>query len=267
MNKKLLLQLFTFLSLALSLSSCLTYKQIVNFQDGDNLGKVDTVQLIQNFEPLRIKPDDIVQVIITSYNREESERFNLISTQQVGMGQQQAGASVADPYGYRVDSKGFIEMPVLGQVPAAGKTMEELRTEVDRRIAAKGYLKDWSIQMRFLTFRITVLGEVNNPGTYTIPSQKITVLEALGLGGDATVFSNRDNILVIREESGLRKYGRVDIKSKQVFNSDYYYLQPGDIVYVEPHKSKILSAPDPASRYLGIFLGIASLIAIIVAIK
>ena len=245
-------------------SSCLTYKDIVNFQDGSSLG-VGISDSVINHHEVRLKTDDIVQVIITSFNKEEAERFNLLNSQQSQQNfNQLSNASISDPFGYRVDSKGNIELPVIGACQVAGLTLEESKELIFKKITATGYLKDLVIQIRFLSFRITVLGEVTNPGTYTIPSQKITLLEALGLAHDATLFSKRDNILVVRESNGKRNYGRVNLKSKEVFQSPYYYLQPNDLIYVEPHKSKILSAPDPASRYVSTVIALVSLMFLII---
>jgi len=253
--------------LCVYLSGCLSYKEMVNFQDGSDLGLGGAVT-IANQPILTVRADDLLQVSVNSYNLEEALRFNIISNQaQAQLSGQGAGnATLADPVGYRVDSKGFIEMPVIGKVEVAGRTLEEVRDIVHQKVAATGYLKDLSIQVRYLSFRVTVLGEVNNPGTYTIPSQKITVLEALGMAKDVTMFSKRDNILVVREEQGKREYGRINLKSKDIFSSPFYYLKPNDILYVEPHKSKVLNAPDPVSRYLGIVLGIATLVTLIMTL-
>jgi polysaccharide export outer membrane protein len=246
------------------LSGCLSYKEMVNFQDGGDLGKRGAEAIIDQ-PKLTVKPDDLVQVTINSYNQEEAMRFNIVNTQTQAQlsGQGGSNATLSEPVGYRVDSRGFIEMPVIGRVSVADRTLEQIRDSVHARVAATGYLKDLSVQVRFLSFRVTVLGEVNNPGTYTIPSQKVTVLEALGMARDVTMYSKRDNILVVREQDGRREYGRIDLKSKSVFNSPYYYLKPGDILYVEPHKSKVLNAPDPVSRYLGIVLGAATLVTLL----
>jgi polysaccharide export outer membrane protein len=264
MHKPTLLSLSLFALFITLFSSCLSYKDIVNFQDGKSLG-AGAVDSIINKHEVRLKTDDIVQVIVTSYAREESERFNLMNTQQVGQmaGQQGGGQSIADPYGYRVDSKGNIELPVVGNIQVTGLTMEECRDVIYNKIYKTGYLKDLAVQVRFLSFRISILGEVTSPGTYTIAAQKVTVLEALGLAHDVTLFSQRDNILVIREKEGQRLYGRVNLKSKELFQSDYFYLQPNDIIYVEPHKSKILSAPDPASRYISTVIAFVSLMFLI----
>jgi polysaccharide biosynthesis/export protein len=249
-----------------SMSSCLTYKQIVNFQDGEDLdiGKVDT---IMNLKEVRVQTDDILQIIISSYEFEVANRFNMIDMRTVAQFSRGSGGSdISEPVGYRVDSKGNIDLPVVGLINVKGLTIEEIRDVVYKKVAETGYLKEHSVQIRFLTFRVTILGEVNRPGVYTISNTKITVLEAVGLASDVTVFSNRDNILVIREKDGKRTYGRVDFKTKAVFDSPYYYLQPNDILYIEPHKSRILGTPDPVTRYVGTLIALGTLITLLVAL-
>ncbi|MFY7878792.1 MAG: polysaccharide biosynthesis/export family protein [Lacibacter sp.] len=254
----------TFLILLLfQLTGCLTYRDIVNFQDGTTLGSEKNINdTIRNQNSIRLKPEDIVQVVITSYNKDEAAHFNLFSG-QVGLVQQGMNATVNDPLGYRIDSNGNIEIPIVGSVHVQGLTMEEMRDEIYTRVKATGYLKDLNVMVRFLSFRVTVMGEVNSPGTYTISSQRITVLEALGLAHDVNLFSKRSNVLVIRELDGKRTYGRVNLKSKDLFVSPWYYLQPNDIVYVEPHRAKILAAPDPASRYISTVIAAVSLVLLI----
>ena len=248
------------LALSILCTGCLSYREMVNFQDGADLGK-SGAEAISGVPLLTVRPDDLLQVVVNSYNAEEALRFNIVSNQTQAMlsGQGGANATLAEPVGYRVDSKGSIEMPVIGKIPVAGLTLEQVRDSVHRRVLESGYLKDHSVQVRYLSFRVTILGEVNSPGTYTIPSQRINVLEAIGMAKDVTLYSRRDNILVVREEDGRRSYGRLDLKSRSLFQSPYYYLKPNDVLYVEPHKSKVLSAPDPVSRYLGIVLGLATL--------
>ena len=250
---------FPLLLASLLMQGCLSYREMVNFQDGSDLGRKGA-EAIEAAPALTIRAEDLLQVNVNSYNTEEAQRFNLISNQmQAQISTAATGPGLADPVGYRVDSKGFIELPVIGAVKAAGMTLEQLRDSVKARVLATGYLKDVSVQVRYLSFRVTILGEVNNPGSFVIPSQRITVMEALGLARDVTMYSRRDNILVVREEDGKRNYGRLDLKSKSVFNSPYYYLRPNDVLYVEPHRSKVLSAQDPVSRYLGIIIGLATL--------
>lgn len=241
----------------ISFSSCLRYKDIVNFQNGTKpLSEI--ADSIENHNELKIKPEDVIQVIITSYNKEEAAKFNLFAGQN-GLIQPGANLTINDPLGYRIDSKGNIELPIVGQIHVGGMTMEEMRDEIYKKIKETGYLKELNVIVRFLSFRVTILGEVNNPGSYVIASQKITVLEALGLAKDVNLFSKRNNILIIREIDGKRSYGRINLKSKEIFNSPWYYLQPNDIVYVQPHKAKILAAPDPASRYISTLIAAVSL--------
>ena len=255
-----------FLLLPLLLTSCISYKQIVNFQDGTDLGK-GRADSIANLQQIRLQPDDVVLVNITSFNMEEANRFNGMMGGMMQMGMMQGGASVNEPiFGYRISQQGDIELPVLGRVPAQGLTLEQLHDRVLEKVIATGYLKNPAVQIRYLNFRVTVLGEVNAPGTFTITTPKINILEALGMARDVTIFSNRDNILVIREQNGVRTYGRVDVTSRRLFESPYYYLQPNDVVYVEPHRSKILAAPDPASRYVGALVGLGTLVTLILTL-
>lgn len=254
------------LCLPLLLTSCLSYKQIVNFQDGSDLGK-GLADSIANLQQIRLQADDVVFINITSYNMEEAGRFNgVIGGMQMGM-MQGGGGSVNEPiFGYRITQQGDIEMPILGRFRVQGLTLDQLHDLVLEKVNATGYLKNPAVQIRYLNFRVTILGEVNGPGTFTITTPKINILEALGMARDLTLFSNRDNILVIREQNGKRNYGRIDVTSRRLFESPYYYLQPNDVVYVEPHRSKILAAPDPASRYVGALLGIGTLVTFILTI-
>lgn len=254
------------LLLPILLQSCLSYKDIVNFQDGDDLidGRLDS---IANFARWTIQPEDIIQVTVSSSNMAAAQQFNVIDARQA-MQLQAMGSSgtLSEPVGYRVDTDGFIDMPVIGRVKAHGKTVEELKREIYQRVETTRYLPDLNVQVMYLSFRITILGEVNGPGSYIIQSQKMNVLEAIGLAGDVNLFANRDNILVIREKEGIRSYGRIDLKSKSLFESPYFYLQPNDIIYVEPHRAKILSAPDPASRYVSTIVGIISLATLLITV-
>ncbi len=256
------------ITIVLSMSSCLTYKDIINFQDGKDLtdGKIDS---IQNDRLVRLQPDDVVQVNVFSYNQEAADRFNTLDaraqaqTMRAGGG---TGSSITEPLGYRVDSKGFIDFPVIGSVFVQNLTIEELKTLVIKKVEETGYLKDLSVQVRYLSFRFTVLGEVGSPGTFIVPSTKITIFEAIGLARDVSLYSNRDNILVIREQNGARSYGRLNFKSKEIFNSPYYYLQPNDIVYVEPHRTRVFTATDGATRITRTIVSALSVITVLIAI-
>jgi polysaccharide export outer membrane protein len=253
-----------FISLLLGLSSCMTYRDIVNFQDGQDLrdGVIDT---ITNYTRWTVQPEDILQITVYSSNVTEARRFNLMDNNAVFQMQQQGAGGISEPMGYRVNTAGMIDLPVIGQVMAKDRTLEEIKNEVQEKIAATGYLPDVSVQVIFLSFRITILGEVNGPRSYIVRSEKVNILEAIGMAGDVTFFSNRENILIIREKKGVRNYGRINLKSRDLFKSPYFYLQPNDVVYVEPHKAKIMAAPDPVSRYLSVVVGVVSFITLIIS--
>ncbi|HWJ92648.1 MAG TPA: polysaccharide biosynthesis/export family protein [Flavisolibacter sp.] len=133
--------------------------------------------------------------------------------------------------GFLVDMNGNIEYPQIGVVHAEGLTREELANLIKSKLV--GQLNQPSVIVRFLNYRVTVLGEVRSPSTFTIPTERITILEALGLSGDITEFGRKDNLKVMREVNGQREIGTIDLTSKEMFNSPYYYLQQNDVVFVE----------------------------------
>jgi polysaccharide export outer membrane protein len=218
-----------------------------------------------NLSKWTVQPGDIIQINIYSSNQVEAEKFNIMDSRSLAQMQRVGNGSgvINEPLGYRVGSAGQIDMPIIGKVLAQGRTIEQIKNEVELKVIATNYLKDINVQVVFLSFRISILGEVNSPGSFVIQSEKLNVLEAIGMARDLTLFSNRNNILIIREKDGIRTYGRLNLTSRDIFKSPYFYLQPNDIVYVEPHKAKILSAPDAASRYLSTILGFVSLFTLI----
>ena len=207
--------------------SCITRKDISYFQDvADSL----TVQKItQDFEAV-IQAGDILSIHVTSLSAEASSFFNVEG--------ERTDQQVANTY--LVDAAGTIEMPLIGTVQVSGTTSQIAKKNIKAKL--EQYLVDPTVNLRIRNFKVTVLGEVKMPGVYTIPNEKITLIEALGLAGDMTIFARRVNVLVIREESGDRKFVKLDLTSKEFFESEYYYLHSNDILYVEPGKGKFASA-------------------------
>ncbi len=214
-------------SIALLSQSCITRKDISYFQDiSDSL----SIQPIgQNFEAI-IQDGDLLSIHVTSLSKEASSFFNVVG--------ETTDQQVANTY--LVDAAGYIEMPLIGAIKVAGKSTQIAKNEIKGLL--EKYLNDPTVNMRIRNFKVTVLGEVLNPGVYTIPNEKITLVEALGLAGDMTIFAKRVNVLVIREDSGQRKFVKLDLTSKEFFESEYYYLHSNDILYVEPGKGKFASA-------------------------
>jgi len=149
--------------------------------------------------------------------------------------------------GYLVDKSGYINFPVIGKVMLAGLTKEEAIEKMMNEI--KAHVKNPIVNIRFLNFKVTVIGEVNTPSSFQVSSEKINVLEALGLAGDMTQFGNRTNVLIIREKDGLRTTARLNLNNKDVLNSPYFYLQQNDIIYVEPEHRVKVAQTTPSYRF------------------
>ncbi|TDE08397.1 polysaccharide biosynthesis/export family protein [Dyadobacter psychrotolerans] len=217
-------------------TSCVSPKTIVYFQ-GDSL-RYSSQEITQKYVPL-IQPNDLLTIVVGSLNMEANEVFNtpnLFTT--ASSNYNSMGGTKAQPIGYLVDMDGAIEIPLLGKVKIAGLNTTDAADTI--RIRLKSYLKEPSVIVRTLNFKISVLGEVANPMVYVIPDEKITILEILSLAGDMTIYGNRNNVMVIREENGKREYARLDLTSREIFNSPYYYMHKNDVIYVEPVKSRML---------------------------
>ena len=173
-----------------------------------------------------------------------------------------AGAS-SQLMGYLVNDEGMVIFPVLGAVKAAGLTKKQLEEELTDTLTDKKLLVDPIVNVRFLNFRVTVLGEVARPTTINVANEKISILEAIGLAGDLTIFGKRDNVLLIREEGGKKLIRRINLNSENVLTSPYYYLKTNDIIYVEPNSAKIAST-SRTQQLLPIILSGLSFVAIIV---
>ena len=140
--------------------------------------------------------------------------------------------------GYLVDKEGNIDFPQLGVIKVQGMTRAELTKYIKSQLIEKGLVKDPIVTIQFLNFKVSVLGEVNRPGTFEITSDRITLLDALSLAGDLTIYGQRENIKVVREENGERVVVSLDLRNKDLLSSPYYYLQQNDVVYVEPNATK-----------------------------
>ncbi len=216
--KKILLLLVIFLSLF----SCATKKQILYFQDAE---KLDQATIDQKFEPI-IEPNDILYISISSIDSEVIKPFERT------IGIESVGNNNPELQGYLVNTEGDIRFPVLGNFKVGGKTRREV--EIDLKAKLSEYIKDVVVDVRIMNFKITVLGEVKNPGVFTVKDERVTLPEAIGLAGDFTQDGNRNEIVIIREEDGKRKVARMDFTHTDLFNSPFYFLKQNDIVYVEP---------------------------------
>ena len=222
-RKRAVLSLFI-LTVMFIFSSCRSYREIPYFQDVKRSGITD--EQINNFSPLTIQPNDIIGVNVISSNTEASTTFNY-------------NASNNPNTGYVVNQKGEVKLPLIGVVKVAGLSTEELRTQLQRSLLT--YLREPVVNVRILNFKISVLGDVQRPDVYQVANERITLPEALSLAGDLNITGKRE-ILLVREINGKREYVPIDLKSKNLFNSPYYYLKNNDMIYVDPHKTKLAVA-------------------------
>ncbi len=246
------------LCLSCLFTSCVSTKNAVYFNDVR-----DTVLLPSDssFDP-RIQKNDILQINVSSLNPEDVIIYNVSNmTSASGAGGANAGAG-AMLGGFLVDEQGYIQYPILGAVKVTGLTKKALTVYLHDQLIERKLLVDPVVSIRFLNYRVTILGEVNKPTVVNVTNEKISVLEALGMAGDITVFGKRNNVLLIREIDGQRIIRRIDLNDKRILNSPYYFLQPNDILYVEPNKSKVATA-DRSRQILPIILSSLSLLVII----
>jgi len=184
-----------------------------------------------------IQKNDLLSINVSSLNPDASAIFNAPNAPAGGAGT----TAQAAPTGYLVNTDGFIQFPILGNIKAEGLTKKQLKDTISNALVTRELLLDPIVTVRFANFRVTVLGEVNSPTVVTIPNEKVSLLEAIGLAGDLTIYARRNNVMIIREENEQKIIERVDLNSGELFTSPYYYLKSGDIVYVEPNKTKIAS--------------------------
>jgi polysaccharide export outer membrane protein len=237
------LSYFYLLQCLLFFSACVNTKKVVYF---NNIQDSEIQTGIMDFEPL-IQKNDILSISVSSLNPEASKIFNAPNiTEAEGVDLTGRAMNIS---GYLVNQDGYIQFPFLGNIKAAGLTKKALKENIAQSLVTKKLLLDPIINIRFLNFRVTVLGEVAHPTVVNVPSEKITLLEALGLAGDLTIYAKRHNLLIIREEEGKKTIKRIDLNSTALFSSPYYYLRPNDIVYVEPDKAKVASA-NPVRQWL-----------------
>ncbi len=249
-NFSVLIQMILFILCANVFFSCNSSKRVtredfVYFQNG-----LDSLKYIQSKEPI-IQNNDLltIQVLSTSLNQEQTIPYNM-------------PVSAAGPNsGYLVNLTGYIEMPILGSIKAAGLTQAQLKKVIENKLSP--YVKDPSVIIHFLQFKVNMLGEVNSPGTKKFDADRVTIIDALSTAGDLTDNAKREDIQVIREENGIRKIYRVDIRSGSLFQSPAYLLQSNDLVYVGASDQKFrqlrantISVTQNGVQILGTIIGL-----------
>ncbi|WP_316819928.1 polysaccharide biosynthesis/export family protein [Pedobacter gandavensis] len=224
------------------LNSCSTTKKVPYFQDITANGGSE-VQNTAAFKGLTIDPDDILSILLVTVDPTTGMPVNQLASQQANSNAiaavATAGSSTSASNGFLVDKNGEIDLSIIGKVKVAGLTTYEARDLLKTKAAV--FYKDPNVQVRYANFKVTVLGEVAKPSSYILPNEKVSVLDALGMAGDLTIFGKRENVLLIRDHDGKKEFARLDLNSSRIFDSPFYYLKQNDVIYVEPNKGKAAS--------------------------
>lgn len=239
--------------MAVFLSACTSTKKIIYLQD---VVPLKQQEIEQKYEVI-IHSDDLLAIMVNSRDPELALPFNMpMVSYQLGSssgGQQRV-------LGYLVDTNGDIDFPILGKLHVEGLTRMQLTELVKNKLIEEDLIKDPIVTVQFLNFKVSVMGEVGRPGSFTISGDRITLLEALSMAGDLTIYGRRDRVAVIRENNGKRTILFHDLRSAEIFNSPCYYLQQNDIVYVEPNKAKSGQSGINQNNTIGVWVSVISLL-------
>lgn len=227
--KKRVLSLLVFVVL----SSCASKKEILYMQDAI---QQDNSKVI--YESANIQPNDILKITVESTIPEAAIPYNKARA----LGAQPQNLQVLQLDGYLVSVDNTIKFPVLGEISTINKTTKDLEEEIKDQLTVGGHLVNPTVNVRLINAKVTILGEVNNPGTYSFTEQNITILQALGYAGDLTINGKRDDILITREVDGVRKISHIDLTSASFMNSEFYFIKPNDNIIVNPNNPKVKSA-------------------------
>lgn len=245
-----------FVALA-AMSSCGDIKQLQYVQ-----GNFDSTRLskVTFAEPV-IQKGDILGITVYSESEIASSLYNQTSNEKpaTGAGPIQAGTKTE---GCLVEQDGSIIVNRLGRFSVEGLTKKQLSELLTKQFVEKNLLTNPSVDIRFLNFKITLVGDVVRPGVYSIPNEKVNIFEAIGLAGDLTNYARRDNILIVREKNGVREFGHIDLSKPEAFISPYYYLQQNDIIVVDVAKHKAAQTNESTIRNITVAASILSTIAI-----
>ena len=238
---------------AVFFTACTSTKKILYLQD---VVPLKQQEIEQKYEVI-IHSDDLLAIMVNSRDPELALPFNMpMVTYQLGSnstGQQRV-------LGYLVDTNGDIDFPILGKIHVEGLTRMQLTELVKNKLIEGDLIKDPIVTVQFLNFKVSVMGEVGRPGRFTISGDRITLLEALSMAGDLTIYGRRDRVGVIRENNGKRTILFHDLRSAEIFNSPCYYLQQNDIVYVEPNKAKSGQSGINQNNTIGVWVSVISLL-------
>lgn len=243
--------IYCMLSLILLSSACAPRRDLVYFSNLSN--KQTESQLITVDREPKIQVNDLLSVTVNTLSNESNMLFSINSNNMTKNG-------YFEREGYRVDNEGNINLPVAGNISLEGLTIEQAQRTLVTHL--NKYVRNPIVNIQFMNFRITVIGEVNQPSTLNVANNQINLLEALGMAGDLTAYGKRENVLVIREFDGKRTMVRMNLNNKDILDSPYFYLKQNDVIYVEPDKAKSLEY-SPNNRLMPLVVATISAVAVL----
>ena len=231
---KMKLKFLFYCTLIASLLSCASKKDINYFQDTES--ELELLTDIENpFNFLDIQPGDILDIQIKALNPESI----LVFQRQSSLNVQQAQVQNRAIDGYFVGKEGSINLPIVGSIDTSNQNTHSLAKEIQKALSP--YVNNPTVNIRILNFRVSVLGEVNNPGTFTVLEERVSLPQVLGLAGDLTINGDR-SILLIRNENGKKSHHDIDLTSTEFVQSPFYFLKQNDIIYVRPNDARVKSS-------------------------
>ena len=261
MNNKTTFSL-VFIIMLITLSACVTTKSTTYFNNAsDTLIVNNVLKTLKMQQVPKIQNNDILNIAITSLNQDASAIFNTTNN-YVFTAATSTGLNIQSS-GYLVNETGCINLPLLGSIKASGLTKSQLVDTITNIILDKHLLMDPIVNIRHMNYEVTVIGEVGKPSVISVPNENISLLKAIGLAGDITIYGRKDNVLLIREAEGVKQVKYINLNSKDFLYSPYYNLQPNDVVYVEANKNKVASV-GRGTRLLPVFLSGLSVIILLV---
>lgn len=234
--KNCISKLFAFAAAVLVLASCGSREKIVYIQGADEIG---TFQNATVYNPT-IQPDDRLTILVNCKEPELAAPFNMMLKPRAFTSEAQVTLSYSSgsPQIFWVNPEGNISYPTIGDLHVEGMTRIELKDKLENYLKENGYIQDPIVVVEFYGMKYSVLGEVTRPGQFPMQSDRVSILDAIAAAGDLTIYGERDKVRLIRDRGGKQVVASIDLRDKDLINSEYYYLQPNDVLYVEPNKTK-----------------------------
>lgn len=249
-------------AIILMLTSCGSTKNVPYFQDISLNSQSELANTVEFTDPV-IQTDDILSVSIFTIDPTTNMIVNQVGSQAISSNSTNSQGATPQTAGFLVDKNGEIDLSIIGKIKVSGLTTFQSRDLIKEK--ASVVYTNPNVQVRFSNFKVTILGEVARPASYVIPNEKVSVLDALGLAGDLTIYGRRENVILIRDSGGKKEFARLNLNSKELFNSQYYYLKQNDVLYVEPNKGKAATLNQARTQTIAIMGTVLTVLVTIVS--